>query len=141
MSKRNISFSKPAEPPFLKRLKEKIGYKEGPTVETKKEQLPIDNDVNDEIDDEKPVIVVLEPNDLSEEQVKEYQEGYKKNSEKIEKIVFRKPEKRAINESSHLICSSKKIKESESKIKSVDKSKQVKNSSLLSFDDDDEEEQ
>lgn len=35
MSKRNISYIKPEEPNFLKRLKEQIGYKEGPTVDTK----------------------------------------------------------------------------------------------------------
>lgn len=28
-------FSKPEEPAFLKKIKEKIGYKEGPTVDTK----------------------------------------------------------------------------------------------------------
>ena len=36
MSKRNnIHYIKPEDPSFLKRLKEQIGYKEGPTVETK----------------------------------------------------------------------------------------------------------
>lgn len=35
MSKRSVSFIKPDEPAFLKRLKQEIGYKEGPTVETK----------------------------------------------------------------------------------------------------------
>lgn len=35
MSKRNISYIKPTEPSFLRKLKEQIGYKEGPTVDTK----------------------------------------------------------------------------------------------------------
>lgn len=35
MSKRNITYVKPAEPSFLRKLKEQIGYKEGPTVDTK----------------------------------------------------------------------------------------------------------
>lgn len=35
MSKRNIAYIKPQEPSFLRKLKEQIGYKEGPTVDTK----------------------------------------------------------------------------------------------------------
>lgn len=36
MSKKNsITYIKPEEPSFLKKLKAQIGYKEGPTVETK----------------------------------------------------------------------------------------------------------
>lgn len=35
MSKRNITYVKPNEPKFLRKLKEEIGYKEGPTVDTK----------------------------------------------------------------------------------------------------------
>lgn len=36
MSKRNqVSYVRPAEPAFLARFKERVGYKEGPTVETK----------------------------------------------------------------------------------------------------------
>lgn len=36
MSKRNkVMFSKPNEPEFLRRIKEKVGFKEGPTVDTK----------------------------------------------------------------------------------------------------------
>lgn len=33
--KHNISYIKPDEPKFLRELKEQIGYKEGPTVDTK----------------------------------------------------------------------------------------------------------
>jgi hypothetical protein len=35
MSKRNVSYIKPEEPSFLKRLKAEVGYKEADTVETK----------------------------------------------------------------------------------------------------------
>ena len=36
MSKKNsIQYIKPSEPAFLKQFKEKIGYKEGPTIESK----------------------------------------------------------------------------------------------------------
>ena len=35
MSKRNVAYIKPQEPEFLRKLKEEVGYKEGPTVDTK----------------------------------------------------------------------------------------------------------
>lgn len=36
MSKKgNVSWVKPAEPSFLKKFKEDVGFKEGPTVDTK----------------------------------------------------------------------------------------------------------
>ena len=35
MSKRNITYTKPEEPEFLKKIKQQAGYKEGPTVATK----------------------------------------------------------------------------------------------------------
>lgn len=35
MSKRNVAYIKPKEPAFLARLKEQVGFKEGPTVDTK----------------------------------------------------------------------------------------------------------
>jgi hypothetical protein len=35
MSKRNVSYIKPEEPSFLRRLKVEAGYKEADTVETK----------------------------------------------------------------------------------------------------------
>lgn len=33
--KHNISYIKPDEPKFLRELKEQVGYKEGPTIDTK----------------------------------------------------------------------------------------------------------
>lgn len=38
-SKRNVSWIKPAEPSFLKKFKSDVGYKEGPTVDTKVSQV------------------------------------------------------------------------------------------------------
>ena len=35
MARRNVAFVKPPEPEFLKKFKEKSGYKEGPDVNTK----------------------------------------------------------------------------------------------------------
>uniref|UniRef100_I3MG57 KIAA1143 n=3 Tax=Marmotini TaxID=337730 RepID=I3MG57_ICTTR len=43
MSKRNqVSYVRPAEPAFLSRFKERVGYREGPTIESKmKNQLQL----------------------------------------------------------------------------------------------------
>uniref|UniRef100_A0A8C2VXY7 KIAA1143 n=1 Tax=Chinchilla lanigera TaxID=34839 RepID=A0A8C2VXY7_CHILA len=41
MSQRNrVSYVRPAEPAFLSRFKEQVGYREGPTVETKMKNQP-----------------------------------------------------------------------------------------------------
>ncbi|KTG43948.1 hypothetical protein cypCar_00023409 [Cyprinus carpio] len=51
MSKKgNVSWVKPAEPSFLKKFKNDVGFKEGPTVETKcrkwtNEQPPLDGKI------------------------------------------------------------------------------------------------
>ena len=68
--KRNaVSFIKPEEPAFLQRMKQQIGYKEGPTVETKRQKInnfsDSDDDDIEERDDEKPQIVVLKDGDLN----------------------------------------------------------------------------
>lgn len=42
MSKRNnVSYIKPADPTFLRQLKEQIGYKEGPGIEAKVSELNV----------------------------------------------------------------------------------------------------
>ncbi|XP_031201611.1 uncharacterized protein KIAA1143 homolog [Mastomys coucha] len=107
MSKRNqVSYVRPAEPAFLSRFKERVGYREGPTVETKKiqPQLPDEDDNHSDKEDEQP-------------------------HEKC----------------SGLTASSKKKKKNEDDVhkqSSVRKNsqKQIKNSSLLSFDSEDENE-
>lgn len=35
MSKRNVAFTKPEDPNFLKRIKDQIGYKEPDTIDAK----------------------------------------------------------------------------------------------------------
>eukprot|EP00070_Physeter_catodon_P024798 XP_023987996.1 uncharacterized protein KIAA1143 homolog [Physeter catodon] len=72
MSKRNqVSYVRPAEPAFLARFKERIGYEEGPTVETKRIQLQLPGEDGDHSDkeDEQPQVVVLKKGDLSVEEV------------------------------------------------------------------------
>jgi len=72
MSKRNqVSYVRPAEPAFLARFKEQVGYREGPTVETKRiqPQLPDEDGDHSDKEDEQPQVVVLKKGDLSVEEV------------------------------------------------------------------------
>ncbi|XP_053455410.1 uncharacterized protein KIAA1143 homolog isoform X2 [Nycticebus coucang] len=72
MSKRNqVSYVRPAEPAFLARFKEQVGYREGPTVETKRiqPQLPDEDGDHSDKEDEQPQVVVLKKGDLSPEEV------------------------------------------------------------------------
>lgn len=82
--KHNIAYVKPEEPSFLRKLKEQIGYKEGPTVDTKVGQvrfafvlftifcvvqredldLATEDDLRD-TEEEQPQVVVLRPGDLT----------------------------------------------------------------------------
>ncbi|XP_065570713.1 uncharacterized protein KIAA1143 homolog isoform X3 [Artemia franciscana] len=77
MSKRNnIGFSKPPEPAFIRRIKEQIGYKEGPNIDTKREVLEIDEDF-EEKEDDKPTIVVLKSGDLTQEEAEKLEKDRK----------------------------------------------------------------
>ncbi|GAV05816.1 hypothetical protein RvY_15891 [Ramazzottius varieornatus] len=162
MSRKNqISYVKQAEPSFLKDFKKRAGYKEGPTVEDKKRELPPD-DRNDQEDrpDERPQIVALKSGDLTEAEVEamtpresepsteettsladvkstegtsEYATGDSSTKEETDvKVVFRKPEKRPPTDGIDASSASKKAKQ-----ESV--MEKVSNKRLLSFDQDDEE--
>ncbi|KAL3275423.1 hypothetical protein HHI36_020185 [Cryptolaemus montrouzieri] len=75
MPKKNVTFIKPEEPSFLKKLKEQAGYKEGPTVDTKREDLgPIDDRDFEDTEEEKPTVVVLNSGDLTAEEATREQE-------------------------------------------------------------------
>ncbi|EDW78832.1 uncharacterized protein Dwil_GK12659 [Drosophila willistoni] len=108
MSKRNnITYVKPQEPSFLAKLKAEIGYKEGPTVDTKRQKLEQDPDYDDlgeeenerpEREDEQPQIVVLQSGDLTAEEVAiEQQRIAKEEAEKPadlnQPIVFKQRHK------------------------------------------------
>ncbi|XP_064640435.1 uncharacterized protein KIAA1143 homolog [Lineus longissimus] len=159
MSKRNaVSYIKQDEPSFLKQFKEKVGYVEGPNVDTKREIQPPGDDDSDEdrpdAEDEKPQIVVLKKGDMTAEEVEKMEKEEEKEGNSFEidvgleepndapkdgKITFKKPTKRSSDESSDLVTSSFK-KKKEEKTKEQNTSKATKNSSLLSFGDDEEEE-
>ncbi|XP_069716084.1 uncharacterized protein KIAA1143 homolog isoform X1 [Phaenicophaeus curvirostris] len=151
MSKRNqVSYVRPAEPAFLSRFKRQVGYREGPTVETKREQLPLADDDDSDNEDEQPQVVTLKKGDLTAEEamkIKQQIKGTLKSNESDGepepadgKIMFRKPAKRSSEKVLDFnVSSSKKMKEAK-KIKREattpqSTAKQIKNSSLLSFDD------
>ncbi|KAL3244756.1 hypothetical protein MRX96_018566 [Rhipicephalus microplus] len=136
MSKRNsVTCVKPSDPPFLKKLKERVGYKEGPSIDTKRERRPVD-DVDPDLDDEKPVVVVLEAGDLTAEEAEMVIQSQVSDDEPSDgKIMFKKPTKRK-DSTSPTDRQAKRLKE-------VDKSRRqqansVRDSRLLSFGDDDD---
>ncbi|KAL7887186.1 hypothetical protein AOLI_G00049070 [Acnodon oligacanthus] len=148
--KGNVSWVKPSEPSFLKKFKTDVGYKEGPTVETKKQQMPTcDEDSGDsDREDEMPQVVVLKKGDLSAEEVMQIKKD-SKDSKKDEdspadgKIIFKKPVKRSSDKFEGITASSSKKKkksENEEMKKDTKSGVKVKNSSLLSFGGDEDEE-
>ncbi|XP_075274941.1 uncharacterized protein KIAA1143 homolog isoform X3 [Opisthocomus hoazin] len=81
MSKRNqVSYVRPAEPAFLSRFKRQVGYREGPTVETKREQLPLaddDSENGSDKEDEQPQVVTLKKGDLTAEEAMKIEQQIK----------------------------------------------------------------
>ncbi|TSQ69476.1 hypothetical protein Baya_11265 [Bagarius yarrelli] len=147
--KGNVSWVKPSEPSFLRKFKNDIGYKEGPTVETKRQELPqCDEDSGgSDREDELPQVVVLKKGDLTAEEAMHLKNKIT-DSDKDEqppvdgKILFKKPTKRSSDKSEGITArSNSKKKRNDEKEKKKESGVKVKNSSLLSFDDDDEEEE
>ncbi|XP_065312430.1 uncharacterized protein KIAA1143 homolog [Dermacentor albipictus] len=138
MAKRSsVTCVKPSDPPFLRKLKERVGYKESPTVDTKREEhQPVDT-VDPDLDDEKPVVVVLKAGDLTAEEAEIYSQREVSYNEPADgKIMFKKPTKRKDSTAS-TDGQAKRVKE-------VDKSRRqqvnsIRDSRLLSFGDDDDE--
>ncbi|KAM9488106.1 uncharacterized protein KIAA1143 homolog [Clarias gariepinus] len=147
MSKKgNVSWVKPNEPAFLRKFKNDVGYKEGPTVETKRQELPkCDEDSGDsDREDEMPQVVVLKKGDLSAEEAMQLKKE-SKDSDKDEqrpadgKILFKKPAKRSSDKFEGITASSSSKKKKNEEEKKKESGVKVKNSSLLSFGDDEEE--
>ncbi|KAM6910786.1 uncharacterized protein KIAA1143 homolog isoform 1-T1 [Xenentodon cancila] len=157
-----VAWVKPTEPSFLKKFKSDVGYKDGATVDTKRQLMPtLDDDSGSDREDELPQVVVLKGGDLTAEEVKKIKgetgaggAGDKGNEAAPDgKILFKKPAKRSSADKFQGITasSSKKKKSSEGeKEKEKEKEegekregksgKKVKNNSLLSFGGDEEEE-
>ncbi|KAH8373982.1 hypothetical protein KR200_006853 [Drosophila serrata] len=153
MSKRgNITYVKPQEPSFLAKLKAEIGYKEGPTVDTKRQRLEEDPDRENydsdedeqrpEREDEQPQVVVLRPGDLSaEEAAKELAE---KRADLTKPIVFKQrvkqPNIEANKSESKTSKKSGGTSENSGKKSKSKKSKSAAATSKLSFNEDEEDE-
>ncbi|KAL3859964.1 hypothetical protein ACJMK2_010142 [Sinanodonta woodiana] len=150
MSKRNVTFTQD-EPAFIKKFKEKVGYKEGPTTDTKRQELQFDSDDDcEEQDDEKPVVVTLKKGDLTAEEAEAIQkkiDSQKKDTEDSDeppadgKIIFHKPVKRSSDHESDMHATTiKKQKEEKKNTLETSETKKVKDSKLLSFNEDDDDE-
>ncbi|XP_046837291.1 uncharacterized protein KIAA1143 homolog [Vespa crabro] len=131
--KKLVSYIRPEEPKFLRELKEQIKYKEGPTINTKKEILPrVSDNEEEDIDGEKPLVVVLNSGDLTAEEA----EAYEKQKQKEEAEA-------PIDLSKRVIFNKDKLKKRHSDTidgsanKKVKKSKQKK--AVLSFNDEEDE--
>uniref|UniRef100_A0A915KT98 DUF4604 domain-containing protein n=1 Tax=Romanomermis culicivorax TaxID=13658 RepID=A0A915KT98_ROMCU len=161
MSKKKdaICYTKPEEPKFLKEIKQKLGYKEGPTVDDKRnlDKNFVSDDENDddnvvkEKPEEQPQIVVLKEGDIDESEYKQLVKRAEatEDKRKIEagEIKFKKPIKNSCDESeSKDLNDSKNSRkrqhessgDNNSKI-STKNVKPIKESRLLSFVDDLEE--
>ncbi|XP_076170622.1 uncharacterized protein KIAA1143 [Ptiloglossa arizonensis] len=131
--KHNVSYMKPDEPKFLRELKEQVGYKEGPTVDTKREVLPQDSDDDkEERAEEKPVVVILNSGDLTAEEA----EAFNKQKEEEEANTPADLSKRIIFRKSKIVeaesdTTAKPVK------KKIKKTKQEK--AILSFNDNDDD--
>nr|ACM08459.1 KIAA1143 homolog [Salmo salar] len=150
--KANVSWVKPAEPSFLKKFKNDVGFKEGPTIDTKRLEMPaLEDDSGSDREDELPQVVILKKGDLSAEevlQIKEVKDGTGKEDKTPAdgKILFKKPTKRSSDKFQGITASSNKKKKSEGKSEGGDEEKKeeksekkVKNKSLLSFGEDEDE--
>ncbi|XP_062598697.1 uncharacterized protein KIAA1143 homolog [Saccostrea cucullata] len=136
MPKGKISYVKDDEPDFIKKFKQRVGYKEGPTVNTKREMPDFDDDDDrPDNEDEKPVVVQLREGDLSAEEAERLQKTEEPQADG--KITFKKPVKRGGEEASQLKTSTKKRKEEKGGKKKSGKG--VKNSTLLSFNEEEED--
>lgn len=143
MSKRhNIAYVKPTEPTFIRQLKEQIGYKEGPTVDTKREDIGhVDEDDLQDTEEEQPQVVVLNSGDLNAEEVAQEKLRLEREEQTTPAdlnvpIVFKKPTKKTSTASEGTSDSSRDRKCTKRKDESTEKkNKKHRNYSLLSFDD------
>lgn len=149
MSKRNVAYIKPNEPSFLRRIKEQAGYKEGPTLDTKREDLgPIEDEDLLDTEEEQPTVVVLKSGDLTAEEAAEISNKLKKDEEEApadlsKPIVFKsraKDKPSSAEESSGSKTSTTKRSSTSSKDEAKKSKKSKGSKALLSFNDEEEEE-
>lgn len=140
--KDKLEYVKQQKPKFLREFMSRANFKEGPTIETKKQQGQQIIEEREERDDEKPVICALKEGDLTEQDYEKYladrEEEHVDPENDGNKITFKKPAKRKSEERVKSAASlSKKVKKD--KEKTTKKAEKVDNKSLLSFDNDEED--
>lgn len=134
-----VQFARPQEPSFLRKIKEQVGYKD-PKEDLNAKRLlnqeGLEND-QEELDDEGPTVVVLKEGDLTAEEAECLTNNLDKDSKESGpgdgKILFKKPSKRKSEKDSEKLPQNG---ESDSK---KNKKEKIRKQSLLSFDDDEEE--
>uniref|UniRef100_A0A069DNR6 DUF4604 domain-containing protein n=1 Tax=Panstrongylus megistus TaxID=65343 RepID=A0A069DNR6_9HEMI len=133
MSKKNVSYIKPQEPAFLARLKKQVGYEEGPTVDTKREQLPVCS--SDESDGEdQPQVVVIKPGDLTAEEAEKAKKELEETPADLNRrVIFKKPEKKVED------SEKKEIRSNKRSLEKQNGPKQKHTKPVLSFDEEDED--
>ncbi|KAI5638837.1 hypothetical protein NE865_08539 [Phthorimaea operculella] len=130
--KRNVSFIKPEDPEFLKVLKRQAGYDD---KNHKFDELQnAESDFVDDEDSEQPQVVVLKPGDLTAEEAEEEKKRLEKEEEEAkadlsQRVIFKAKPKTTEPETNK-----RKIKDDKSKT-----SKEKRTKQLLSFGDDDED--
>ncbi|KAI4470802.1 hypothetical protein MML48_1g03707 [Holotrichia oblita] len=148
MSKRNVTYTKPEVPAFLRAIKEQAGYTEGPTVDTKRQKLDsIEAEDFEDTLEEQPTVVVLEPGDLTADEAAEINKQRKEGQFKThgftdqtpadlsKPIVFRtKSKNRSEDDKAESVKSKRGLASQGSK------SKKIK-TSLLSFNQKEEDEE
>ncbi|GFR11136.1 DUF4604 domain-containing protein [Trichonephila clavata] len=137
--KRSITYNKPEEPPFIKRMKNAVGYQEPDNVETKRgiaNSSECDDDADHDRYDERPMLVVIDNSDITEEDVKKIVEKADLN----QKITFARPATKKKEDKVSLAFSSKKNEKLQKEINNDERgiALKVKNTSLLSFDEDED---
>ncbi|KAL9974190.1 hypothetical protein ACROYT_G011201 [Oculina patagonica] len=151
MAGRNVTYLKPKTPSFIEKFKEKVGYQEPDTVETKFEESDSSKLDDKEHEDEQPTVVLgsnvseaeadafmtqlKAEEDASIEEEKKKDAERKDSTEDGGKIVFKKPTKRKSSDSEKDL----KSKADKKKSKPASTMKSVKNKSLLSFDEEEDE--
>ncbi|XP_061703916.1 uncharacterized protein KIAA1143 homolog [Cydia pomonella] len=129
--KRNVNYIKPEDPEFLKIIKRQAGYDD-----RNRKFDPLENAEEDFVDDtesEEPQVVVLKPGDLTAEEAEVERKRLEKEAEETkadlsQRVIFKPKSKKTEND--------KKGKEPSNK-----NSNQKKQSQLLSFNDDEEEDE
>lgn len=136
-----VQFSRPQEPSFLRKIKEQVGYKD-PKEDVNAKRIPnqdgLDHD-QEEQDEEKPTVVVLNEGDLTAEEAENLNQKSEKELEesgpKDGRILFKKPVKRKPDDNNV-----ENVTQDKCDIKSKKKKKEKPtNHNLLSFNDEEED--